>query len=187
MRVATFEGYGDLSVTEKAAVDKLIRDQIAILMQVQRTLWDAYGKWKSGQFWIGIAIPAVRLLQIAKYDYKYSVDSWQASVDVWWASRMTDTVRASPYEKGTDGRTRIEAWTKYGSGLVEWAKRISDQMGDDDVGRLFTDFGKALTDVTKTAINYGIKIPLSIIPDWVKWAAGGFGALYLYTTFFRRN
>jgi hypothetical protein len=171
MRIAMYDGFDGTD----DAVETLIRDQVAILQGVQKGLWDAYAKWRNGQFWIGVAMPAARILQIGKFDWKYAVDSWQSSIDTWWSQRMTDTVRGMPFEKGTDGKTRIQAWINMGSGLIEWAKRIAQDMGDDDVYRLFTDFGDSFKKTVKFAVDAGLDVVKPLL-DPIKWIVIGAAA-----------
>lgn len=188
MRVAMFEGFGAVGEpTSDPRVEKLIRDQVSILQGVQATLWDAYGQWRNGKFLVSVAIPASILLSIGRYDYRYSVDSWQASVDTWWKTEMTDAVRAAPYERGADGVTRIDAWTKMGKGLIEWAQRIAREMQDDGAFKVFSDFMATFTRVVREAISGGVKLALDLFPSWVKWGAVGLGALYLLSFFPKRR
>lgn len=198
MRVAMFEGYreGDAvstmmrarrhrlsgfgAVSGDTALETLIRDQISIMQGVQKALWDAYGKWRSGQFWIGVAIPVARLLQIGKFDYKYAVDSWQSSVDTWWSPRLTDAVRANPYELGQDGKTRVQAWIDMGEGLIEWSKRTASAMQDDDVYRLFSDYGYSFKRTVSMAVEAGLKIVAPIIGPMKWYLIGGAALLGLW-------
>jgi hypothetical protein len=193
MKIAMFEGYdgtfgaaiaarsrrlsGYGAVSGNDALETLIRDQIAVLQGVQKTLWDAHSKWRSGQFWIGIAIPAARLLQIGKFDYRYAVDSWQSSVDTWWSSRLTDAVRANPYERGADGKTRLQAWTDMAIKLIEWSRRIASEMADDGALRLFSDYGENFKLVLRKAVQAGVDLVLDALGP-VKWIVAGGAVLF---------
>lgn len=196
MRVAMFEGFdgtfgaaitarnrrlsGFGAVSADVALESLIRDQITIMQGVQKTLWDAYGKWRSGQFWIGVAIPAARLLQIGKFDYKYAVDAWQSSVDTWWSSRLTDSVRANPYERGSDGKARVQAWIDMGESLIEWSKRTANAMEDDDVYRLFSDYGESFRKVVSKAVESGLNLASSALGPMKWYIIGGAAILGLW-------
>lgn len=195
MRIAKFEGYSGASsfvavvaarrsrqpfgayglAATDPAIEETIRNQVAVMQQVQRALWDAYSSWSSGKFWSGVLFPASALLRIGKFDWRYAVDSWQSSVDTWWNETMTNTVRSNP--------DRLADWTRMGQGLIEWAKRIARDMGDDDLGATFSQFLDSFSYVVKTAVAKGVDLSLSLLPGWLPWAAGGALLLFLVVKF----
>jgi len=170
-----------------AQVEQLIRDQVGIMLNVQKTLWDAHSRWSAGQFWIGVVFPPAIVLQIGKYDWKDAVNSWQGAVDAWWGSKLTDAVRADPNAIGTDGQSRLQAWTSMGQHIIVWAQDIAKNMKDDDVRKLFSDYGDAFIFVLQKFKEGAGSIITSVIPEWVFWVAGAGAALYLLGPLLRRR
>jgi hypothetical protein len=196
MRVAMFEGFDERSVAINARrrrlsgygafgdaadprVEEAIRGQIQVMQKVQTTLWEAHNRWATGQFWIGVVIPAARLLQIGKFDWKYAVNSWQSSVDSWWSQSLTDAVRADP--------SKLDAWTKMGLRIIETAENTAREIGDDGVLRLFVDFKNSFVFVVRTAISQGLKLTTSLIPTWIYYVGAGALAIYLLPFFMKRK
>lgn len=165
-QVRVFSGDTDAS----AGTEERIRRQVAVMEDVQSALWSAYSKWKIGHYLTDVAIPAIIILQIGKFDYEYAINAWQESADKWWSTDLTDAVRNDP--------SRMDSWSTMGAGIIEWAQRIATEMKDDTALKTFTDFlsrfknfaGSAIPDIGSMLSN-------------VKWIVLGGLGLYLLFTF----
>jgi hypothetical protein len=150
-RLAMIDGYGAPFGATAPDVEATIRSQI--------------------QFLIGVAIPPVLLLQIGKYNWRDAVNGWQQSLDTWWSSDLTNTVRQHP--------DRLQSWVDMGSRLLRQATEIGKSVGDDGLVRLFTDYGKALGTVVHGAVDAAGNVVRQIVPWWVWAVVAGVGLLYI--------
>lgn len=193
MRVAMFEGYGQVAapvlgygqdgLVTDPAVEQLIQGNVGVLQDVQARLWEAHSSWVTGRLLSGLAWPPGLALRIGAFDYTNAVNAWQSSVDAWWGSNLTDVVRAAPYEVGSDGKTRVQAWIDMGQRLIPWAGDIGTQMGDDTLIRDVKVFGQTFQRIVNDFISAGGKLILGAIPDWLKWGAAGLAAFVLIMKF----
>jgi hypothetical protein len=125
----------------------LMQAEIEKMKQAQALLWDAHSSWKKGKYLSLLSLPTA-LISMASYDWGDAVQKWNDGLVTWWGDvagqSVVGLVKDKPYEKGVDGKTRLQSWLDNGEKRMNQALDIAKNMKDDTLatrlGSLAKDF-----------------------------------------------
>lgn len=148
-----YDGYADYGAGTD--VGAIITEQVQNMQAVQNALFGGLAAWRVGR-WMSYAIPITALPTLVSYNWEDAVTQWNATVNTWWGTSMTSLVAERPYERGQDGKTRIEAWFRMGDGIVAWAERIGKSMNDDSFIAHVREFATAFRDAARDFMSMAV-------------------------------
>lgn len=181
MRIVMFEGLGNLGAASGSdpRVEEVIRQNVAIMRQVQASIYRALQSWRLQRAISGAALPAITIAKMLTFNVSDAVAAWQSSLDTWWSPRLTDAVRENP--------DRLADWIKMGARIARDAKDLGQEMADDSFTAEIQGFIEDLAFVTGWAAKQGLKGLDAVIPTSWKWIAGGALVLYALSWLPRRR